>query len=192
MSDFDFSDDVKNCLSVLNAGGTILYPTDTIWGVGCDAENKYAIDSVFKIKERPSDKAFIILLDEVDKLSKYISKIPPIALEMIDKFDTPLTIIYHDVYNLPKKLLASDKSVAIRVIKTPFLKSLIAAFGKPIVSSSANKSGKPNPLIFSEIDESIINQVDYVVNFNRNVIQQVKPSTIIDVVGDWEYDIIRS
>lgn len=192
MSEMDYKKEIDACLDVLRNEGTILYPTDTIWGLGCDATSKVAVSKIYDIKQRCESKAFIILLSNVSQLETYIDEVPPIALDLIKKVNTPLTIIYQDVHNLPSNLVPEDKSIAIRIVKDEFVRDLISAFGRPIVSTSANISGTPNPFAFSEIEKKITDAVDYVVEYNRFSIHQMQPSTIIEIEGDWDYKVIRS
>ncbi len=183
--------DIEKSLEVLKNGGTILYPTDTLWGIGCDATNTSAIKKVFKIKQRSDNKTMIIIIDDVKKLSLYVDEIPETTWDLLEKFDRPTTIIYPKAKKILKKLAAKDGSVAIRVIQNPFCKELLANFDKPIISSSANISGKRNPLSFSEISDEIKNKVDYVVKHKQDMLEQLKASTLIKLEKDGEYKIIR-
>ncbi|PLW93015.1 MAG: threonylcarbamoyl-AMP synthase [Marinilabiliales bacterium] len=192
MTLLDYKKDIDACLKVLRNEGAILYPTDTIWGLGCDATSEKAVNKIYDIKQRCESKAFIILLSDVSQLETYVEKVPPIALDLIEKVHTPLTIIYENVINLPGNLIPEDNTIAIRIVKNEFVKDLICAFGRPIVSTSANISGEANPLMYAEIDSQIINSVDYVVEYMRHSIQQVQPSTIIKVEDEWNYEVIRS
>lgn len=191
MSILEYKKDIDACLRVLHNEGTILYPTDTIWGLGCDATSEKAVKKIYKIKQRCDSKAFIILLSDVKQIETYVEYVPPIAIDLMEKVHTPLTIIYENVKNLPATLIPDDNTIAIRLVKNKFVQDLIYAFGRPLVSTSANISGKANPFIFSEIDQQIINSVDYVVEYMRQSIQQVRPSTIIKLKGDWNYEVIR-
>ncbi len=183
---------IKETLTYLKAGKTILYPTDTIWGIGCDATNAKAVQKVYKLKQRVESKSLIVLLDTADKLSYYMKRVPDIAYDLIDSMDTPLTIIYPDAKALAKNVIAADKSIAIRIVKNEFCNGLIRAFRKPIVSTSANLSSESTPLIFSKISEEIKNKVDFTVNLYQNSINKVKPSTIIKFGADGEFEIIRN
>jgi len=184
-------DAIKNCLAALQNGGTILYPTDTIWGIGCDATDPVAVEKVYLLKKRVSRKNLIILLDRADKLRDYISDVPEIAWDLLKKVDTPLTIIYPKAINLAGNVVAEDGSVAIRIVKNEFCKNLIHAFGKPIVSTSANFSGASPPLSFRNIAREIIRGVDYVVNESLDQIHELKPSRIIKLEQTGEFRIIR-
>jgi len=183
---------IKETIRVLREGKTILYPTDTIWGIGCDATSVKAVEKVYKLKQRIESKSLIILLDSVDVLHNYMKEVPAIAYDLIESMDSPLTIIYPDAIGLAKNVIANDRSIAIRVVKDEFCKELIRQFGKPIVSTSANISDKPTALSFSRISEKIKNEVDYTVNLYQNSINKAKPSTIIKLGVDGEFNIIRS
>ena len=183
--------EIQNCITVLKKGGTILYPTDTIWGIGCDATNEKAIEKVYKLKKRPNQKSLILLLDDPVKLADYVKKVPEITWDLISNVDKPLTIIYPDAKNLPKNILGEDNSVAIRLVKNEFCRKLIREFGKPVVSSSANISGDPAPLVFRCVSREIIKKVDYVVNLYQDVLTEVKASRIIKLNEKGEFNIIR-
>ena len=183
--------DILKCIEVLKNGGTILYPTDTIWGIGCDATNEKAVEKIKLLKNRNEDKSFLILLDSPSELIFYLDELPPIALELIHSYNKPLTIIYPKARNVAKNIIAPDDSIGIRVVKDEFCKELIHRFGSPIVSTSANLSGYPAPVSFPMIHGSIVEKVDYVVNYNQERITGIKPSTIIKLVGKDEFVIIR-
>ena len=185
------NDDILRSLEIINKGGIILYPTDTVWGLGCDATNKKAVDRIFKIKKRPEKKSMIILLDEAEKLQLYVDKVPQIAFDLMESITTPLTIVYPKAKNIAKNLIPKDGTIAIRVVKDEFCRKLISLMNKPLVSTSANLSGEPTPLIYNKISTEIINHVDYVVRYARTRIDQVKPSTIIKFNSMGEYEIIR-
>ena len=189
MSPFD--QEIRDCLQTLKSGGTLLYPTDTIWGIGCDATNTLAVEKVFRIKGRMESKSLIILLDTAEKLSDYVSVIPEIAWDLLENVDTPLTIIYPDAKNLAKKVIADDGSIAIRIVKNEFCRILISEFGKPIVSTSANISGQNPPMTYKNIPDQIIRGVDHVVDESLFQLQQVKASRIIKLNQNGEFLIIR-
>jgi L-threonylcarbamoyladenylate synthase len=176
---------------VLKSGGTILYPTDTIWGIGCDATNPKAVRKIYRIKKRIESKNLIVLVEDEERLKKHAGSIPDIAWDLIRSIDTPLTIIYPDGRNLAKNVIAEDGSIAIRIVKNEFCTRLISRFGKPVVSTSANISGQAAPLMFKLISDEIKNEVDYVVNLYQNVLREVKPSTIIKLDVSGEFEIIR-
>ncbi len=169
-----------------------MYPTDTIWGIGCDASNQKAVGKVYLIKERVSEKSMILLASDIDMLGRYVKKVPDIAVELMASVTDPLTIIYPDARNLPKNVLASDGSVAIRIPRHDFCLQLLHLFGKPITSTSANISGSPNPFSFSGILEEIKGAVDYVVPQVHQSLNRTKPSTIVKVSEAGEMQIIRN
>jgi len=183
--------EIKNCLEALIKGGTLLYPTDTIWGIGCDATNRQAVNKIYRIKKRLESKSLIILLDEPEKIRTYVEFVPDIAWDLMAGVDKPLTVIYPNAKNLPKNVIAEDNSIAIRIVKNEFCCRLIHEFGKPIVSTSANISGEPTPLIFKNISGNIIREVDYVVNLYQDQFQELKPSRIIRLNEAGEFQIIR-
>jgi len=183
--------EIKKCIQVLKKGGTILYPTDTIWGIGCDATNEEAVDKIYRLKKRINIKSLIILLDNVESISLYVKTIPEIAWDLMKNVEKPLTIIYPNAQNLPKNVVAEDNSIAIRIVKDEFCNRLVRDFGKPIVSSSANISGEQSPLIFKSVSKEILKGVDYVVNLYQDRFQEVKPSRIIKLNENGEFNIIR-
>jgi len=176
---------------VIKNGGVILYPTDTIWGLGCDATNAAAVDKLLKIKNRPAEKSLIVLLDVDSKLQSFVKEIPEVAYDLIEYAENPLTIIFSDAKNLADNVINADGSVGIRIVKHDFCTPLIQRFRKPIVSTSANLSGKPSPKFFDDIDPEILDAVDYVVDFeqeNRNI---KKPSTIMKLTPSGQFEFIR-
>ena len=187
----NFEDDLKSALSTLKAGGVILYPTDTIWGIGCDATNAEAIAKIYNIKQRSEGKSLILLIDNMNRIQQYVKTVPDIAYELIDVSDTPLTIIYPEGKNLPQNLLAEDRSIGIRVCRDNFCKDLIFRLRKPIVSTSANIGGQPAPANFYGITQEIISSVDYVVNYKQDDLEKHAPSPIIKIEIDGTIKIIR-
>ena len=183
---------IVETINILKKGGVVLYPTDTIWGIGCDATNSKATEKIYKIKQRAQQQSFIILLDDADKLKDYVEHVPPIAYDLISQYVRPLTIIYPEAKNIAKNVMAADGSIAIRIVNELFCKTLIHKFGKPIVSTSANISGEANPISFSVISEKIKSTVDYAVDWERNVIREVNPSTIIRLFNNGTFDVVRS
>jgi len=184
-------DEINKALEVLKNGGVILYPTDTIWGLGCDATNVEAVDKLLSIKNRPAEKSLIILLDVDSKLQSYITEVPEVAYDLIEYAENPLTIVFPGAKNLAPNVINVDRSVGIRIIKHDFCTPLIQRFRKPIVSTSANLSGKPSPKFFDDIDPEILELVDLVVNFeqeNRNI---KKPSTIMKLSPGGQFEFIR-
>ena len=184
-------EEIKRALEVLRSGSVILYPTDTVWGLGCDATNENAVKRIFEIKKRVDTKAMLILVDSAAKVQGYIDEVPDIAWDLMELSETPLTIIYPEAKNLASNLIAADKSIGIRVTKEDFSKALCAQFRKPIVSTSANISGKPSPVNFSEIEDEIKSAVGYVVNFRQQEKSQSKPSSIIKLGKGNLFQLIR-
>jgi L-threonylcarbamoyladenylate synthase len=182
---------IKETLDFLRNGKTILYPTDTVWGIGCDATNVKAVKKIYKLKQRVESKSLIVLLDNMNDLQRYMENVPDIAYDLIDSMDTPLTIIYPNAKNLAKNIIAQDGSIAIRIIKNNFCEEVIKSFKKPIVSTSANISTEKTPLFFNQISDEIKNNVDYIVNLYQDFINKVKPSTIIKLDLGREFQIIR-
>lgn len=184
-------DEIKKACEVMQAGGIILYPTDTIWGIGCDATNEEAVKKVYELKKRVDNKAMLILIDSPAKLNSYIMEVPDIAWDLIEVSDKPLTIIYPKAKNLAVNLLADDGSVGIRVTGEAFSRRLCERFRKPVVSTSANISGQPSAANFSEIAEEIKNGVDYIVNYRQDDTTKAQPSGILKLGIDGEVVVIR-
>jgi len=183
--------EVSVALKTLQQEGIIIYPTDTVWGIGCDATNENTVKKVFKIKQRTESKSLIILVDSFKMLKEYVNEIPYNINEILEKFHKPTTIIYNNPKRLAKNVVASDDTVAIRVVQDKFCKELIKEYGKPIVSTSANISGKPSPKSFEEIEPSILDAVDYVVNLHQNK-KTDSPSSIIKLNAKGEIEVIRA
>lgn len=171
--------EINKALEVLRAGGLILYPTDTVWGIGCDATNLNAVKRIYNLKKRADAKAMLVLVDSVARIQNYVDEVPEMAWELIELSEKPLTIIYPDAKNLAENILADDKSIGIRVTKEIFSKTLCERFRKPIVSTSANVSNEPTPANFRQISDQIKNEVDYIVNFRQDETTEPKPSAII-------------
>jgi L-threonylcarbamoyladenylate synthase len=184
-------EEVEKAYNALIEGKTILYPTDTVWGIGCDATNEAAIKRIFEIKERQESKSLIVLVSDETMLNRYLKDVPAIAWDLIDTTDTPLTIVYPEGKHLSSQVIAEDGSVAIRIVKDEFCIALIRKLKKPIISTSANKSGEAAPKKYAEISESIKKAVDYEVDLPnyRNSIN--KPSTIIKLSMNGEFQILR-
>ncbi len=182
---------IDAAIQVLKKGGIILYPTDTVWGIGCDATNEEAVERVFKLKQRSDSKSLITLAANVDMVCKYVKEMPEIAISLIEVNDKPMTIIYPDAIGLAKNVIAEDGSVGIRVPLSDFCVKLISRFHRPIVSTSANISGTPAPEYFEDIAQDIINGVDYVVDASCEDNATHKPSQIIKVGTGSEIKIIR-
>lgn len=185
------NDDIKNAFDVLVAGGLILYPTDTVWGIGCDATNEDAVRKVYELKKRIDSKALIVMIDNAVKLDYYIDGVPEIAWDLIEVTDRPLTIIYDNARNVVSNLLAEDGSLAIRVTKEKFSQELCKRFRKALVSTSANISGTPTPTSFDEISDEIKNGVDYIVKYRQDDTTKAKSSSIIKLGKGGEIKIIR-
>lgn len=175
----------------MREGGVILYPTDTIWGIGCDATNEDAVCRVYEIKQRQDSKAMLVLVDSSVKVDFYVRDVPEVAWDLIDLADKPLTIIYSGARNLAANLLAEDGSVGIRVTNEDFSKRLCQQFRKAIVSTSANISGQPSPKNFSEISEEVKSAVDYIVGYRQEEMSNPKPSSIIKLDKGGVIKIIR-
>lgn len=188
----DFLVDINNCIAVLQHGGLIVYPTDTIWGIGCDATNAEAIAKIYKLKKRDESKAMIVLVADAKDLSNYVVSIDLSVFDYLKTVRKPTTIIYSGIKGLAENLIAQDKTAAIRVVQDEFCKQLIKQFGKPLVSTSANISGQPFPQKFSDIDINIINKLDYVVQYRRNDQTQAIPSSIVKWNIDGSVQVIRS
>lgn len=175
----------------MQEGGIILYPTDTIWGVGCDATNPDAVRRVYEIKKRADSKAMLVLVDSSVKVDFYVQDVPEIAWDLIELADKPLTIIYTGARNLAPNLIAGDGTVGIRVTNEDFSRRLCRQFRKAVVSTSANISGEPSPANFSEISDDVKLQVDYIVGFRQDDISRPKPSSIIKLDKGGVIKIIR-
>ena len=170
--------DINESLKTLHNGGVILYPTDTIWGLGCDALNEDAIQRIYNIKERKAQNPLVLLVSDRDMLQEYIPYVHPRILTLLELHERPLTLIYNNPVSLPAGLVSKDNTVAIRIPMHPFCRSLVSAFGRPITSTSANKSGLDYPSSFQHIQSDIISEVDYVVKFGQNSLEDATPSII--------------
>ncbi len=186
-----FDEDIRNCLRVLREGGIILYPTDTIWGLGCDATNPKAVERIFGIKERKESQRLLVLVDSEAMLERYVREIPPMAIEVVRLSDKPVTIIYPSCKNLAAGIAAEDGSAGIRITDDSFCSALIERFRKPVVSTSANISGDPSPSHFGEISEGIIRSADYVAFHRREDRQKHIASPVIKVEINGVIKIIR-
>ena len=182
---------ILDIVANLKQGNTILYPTDTIWGIGCDATNSDACKKIISIKQRAPNKSMLILVDSISMLERYVAYIPDAAYSLIEVCETPLTIIYPKAKNIAKELIAEDGSIGIRICKTQFCQKLLYAFKKPIVSTSANLSGEKAPTNFSQINTIVKNNVDYIVSNVPNEQQQNTASEIIKFYADNSFSIIR-
>lgn len=188
---FPFNDDIDNCLATLTKGGLILYPTDTVWGIGCDATNSNAVQRIFELKKRADTKAMIVLVEQEAAILDYVEVNELPIFDYIKGIHKPTTVIYPNAKNLAANLMADDGTVAIRICKNKFCQSLISAFGKPIVSTSANISTYPTPLCFNDISLDIIEGVDYVVKYRQDETEMQQPSSIVKWDTQGNLTIIR-
>lgn len=185
------AEDIKNAVRVLREGGVILYPTDTVWGIGCDATNAEAVAKVYKIKQREDSKALICLVDSDARLQRYVRNVPNVAWELIEAAVKPMTVILDGAVNLAPNLIGEDGSVALRITNEPFSKELCYRFQKALVSTSANISGQPAASNYSDISPELLEAVDYVCFSRRQEHKPHTPSTIIKLAQDGEIKIIR-
>lgn len=184
-------DDIRNAVETMRRGGIILYPTDTVWGIGCDATNAEAVAKVYNIKHRDDSKALICLVDSEARLQRYVRDIPNVAWDIFELSVKPTTIILDNAVNLAPNLIADDGSIAMRITKEPFSKELCYRFQKAIVSTSANISGEPTPQNFRDISEELLAKVDYVCMSRRQEHHAHTPSSVIKLGRDGEVSIIR-
>ncbi len=187
----DFENDIKNCIDVLQRGGVILYPTDTVWGLGCDATNEAAVEAIYKIKDRVKGKSLIVLLAEARDVIQYVATPHPDIISIVESFETPTTVVYENALCFPENLVAADGSIGIRVTKDVFCKALVKRFRKPIVSTSANISGQPTPAIFRMVDEAIKSNVDYVVQYRQDDEAISSPSRLIRISDGGNIEVLR-
>ncbi len=185
------TEDIENALNVLRKGGIILYPTDTIWGIGCDATNEEAVQKIYTLKRREDNKSMLVLIDRANRLYQYVNEVPDIAWEIIEAAVSPLTIIYPAAKNLAKNLIAEDNSIGIRITQDDFCRQLIQRFKKPVVSTSANISSESAPQNYTGIKDEIKKQVDYIVRWNQKDNTPKKPSGIIKLGINGEIKVIR-
>ncbi len=184
-------EEIKKAVEVLKKGGLILYPTDTIWGIGCDATNEEAVKRVYELKQRVDNKSMLVLMDNPAMLQAYVQEVPDIAWDLMELADKPLTIIYDGAKNLAPNLVAPDGSIGIRITNELFSRALCRQFRKPIVSTSANMSGALPPSRFSQIQPEVKNNVDYVVQYRQNDRDKAKPSGIVKLGKDGTIQVIR-
>lgn len=183
-------EEIEKSIQVLKRGGLILYPTDTVWGIGCDATNADAVDKVFALKKRAEAKSLICLVSDFKMLNQYVEEIPEMAYDILKYADKPTTIIYPDPIRVAMNVINDDNTLGIRVCRNAFCNKLLKKFRKPLVSTSANISGEPTPLHFNEISQTIKDGVDYIVEFDRDT-KNNKPSTIIKLDLDGKVKVIR-
>lgn len=191
MSNFVDREDLNKALDTLKSGGLILYPTDTIWGIGCDATNREAVEKVFALKGRDKSKSLIVLLHSDNQLAGYVHDVPEIAYELIEATDRPLTIVYSKSKNLPENVVAEDGSIGIRIVEHPFCQQLLQRLRKPIISTSANLSGMASASSFNEISDEIKEGVDYIVKFGQQDKSEGKPSVIMKVDPSGKFEFLR-
>ena len=185
------NDEIHSIVSTVREGGIVLYPTDTVWGIGCDPFNLAAINKVFDVKQRNREKSFILLVNNQEMLKKYVPKIEPKIQNILDYHIRPVSVIYDQVQNLPEHLLAADGSIAIRIVQDEFCQELISELGTPLVSTSANISSEPSPQIYTEISPKIVHQMDYVVQYRQNDNKKSEPSVMIRLAEKEELIFIR-
>ncbi len=183
--------DIQSCVKVLENGGLILYPTDTVWGIGCDGTNEEAVEKIYLLKNRNVEKSMIILLQDEKDILKYVDHQRAPVFDFIKGINKPVTVIYSRAKNLAKNLINRDGSIGIRLVSDPFCSKLIKQLGKPLVSTSSNISGYPPPALFNDIDVEIKNGVDYIVQHKQDDITPAIPSTVIKLNDDDSFSIIR-
>lgn len=184
--------EINKSIDVLLKGGIIVYPTDTIWGIGCDATNSDAVDKLYRLKKREGDKTFILLLDDAKKLDRYVEGVSDCAYDLMKNWNKPLTIIYPNAKpSIDEKLIREDGTVAIRITNDEFSKRLIKELDRPIVSTSANFAGTETPLYFKMIDEELLEKCDYVVDLYHDKVNELKASTIIRIKPDCSFEVLR-
>lgn len=187
----NIQDDIRNAVEVMKKGGVILYPTDTVWGIGCDATNAEAVAKVYKIKHRDDSKALICLVDSEARLQRYVRNVPSVAWDLLELAEKPTTVILDNAVNLAPNLIAEDGSIAMRITKEAFSKELCFRFQKPVVSTSANISGEPAAQNYGDISQELLDAVDYVCWTRRQEHKPHKPSSIIKLAENGEVKIIR-
>jgi L-threonylcarbamoyladenylate synthase len=182
--------EIQKAFEVIQQGGIILYPTDTVWGIGCDATNAEAVQKIYQLKQREETKSMICLMNGERMMYQVFKEIPEVAWQILDLSEKPTTLILDEPRNVAANLIAPDQTLGIRIVKEPFCYKLMERMKKPLVSTSANISGQPTPASFKEISPEIIKGVDYVVNLHREK-SGAKPSTIIKLTKDAQVKIIR-
>jgi L-threonylcarbamoyladenylate synthase len=187
----DFEEDIKNCVQTLLAGGTILYPTDTVWGLGCDALNPDAVAKVYVLKQRPAEKSMIVLLADARDILHYVAAPQPDIIAIVEGFERPTTVIYDNALELADNVVNDDGSVAIRVTTDPFCKALIKRLRRPLVSTSANISGAHTPVLYSGISQTIISGADYVVRYRQDDEGIRLPSMLVRMTDDGDILVLR-
>ena len=188
---FEFEEDLRKAVECLRKGGVILYPTDTIWGIGCDATDSEAVKRIYRLKQREDSKSMLVLVNNEAALERIVPEVPEIAWELLEAAVNPLTVIYDGATGVAPELIADDGSLGIRITNESFSKELCRRFGKPIVSTSANISGKKSPTGFKDISEDVKNGVDYIVGYRQNDTTPANPSNIIKLGRGGVVKIIR-
>ena len=187
----DFNNDIDECLRILQAGGIILYPTDTVWGLGCDATNEAAVEKLYAIKQRPSEKAMIVLVADERDVLQYVSSPDLRVFDYLNEINRPTTVIYEGAIGLASNLTGEDGTIAIRICHDIFCRHLIKRFRKPLVSTSANLSGSPAPKTFSDISKDLLKMADYVVKYRQDDEFSTLPSAVIKWNKDGSHTVIR-
>jgi L-threonylcarbamoyladenylate synthase len=187
----NLNEEVNKALAIVAAGGVILYPTDTVWGLGCDAANEAAVKRIFEIKERAESKSLVMLLPDVKSVFNFVADPYPDLMGLLQSFDSPTTVIYPQAIGIASNALPADGSVAIRITSEPFCKTLLKRLKKPLVSTSANISGSPAPGNFSEITREVKSRVDYIVNYRQDELIHAQPSKIVKIAEDGSLLVIR-
>jgi len=187
----DFSADIASCVATLQKGGVIVYPTDTVWGIGCDARDAAAVDKIFTLKHRPAHKSMIVLVADMDQLQQYTGPLKGELLQKIQSFDLPTTVVYPIAKGLAANALAADGSIGIRLVNDTFCKEMILASGMPLLSTSANLSGEPTASFFREIDPLLLQGADYVVHYRQADETIHQPSRILKLGPDGQFEMIR-
>lgn len=187
-----FENDIEECINVLEKGGLILYPTDTVWGIGCDATNAFAVAKIYALKKRSDEKSMVVLLADENEIINYVTQPDPKIYDFIKGIHKPTTFIYEGGIGLADNMIQSDGTIAIRIASDSFCKQLINQFGKPVVSTSANISGYPPPAFFEDIDIEIKSGVDYIVQHRQDDLTAAIPSAIVKLNADGSLTIIRS
>lgn len=185
-------EEINKALEILKNGGVILYPTDTVWGLGCDATNEYAAAKLKAIKGTGANECLIVLLDNDNKIQSYVNEVPEVAYQLLEFTEKPLTIIFSNAKNLARSVINENGSVGLRIVKHDFCEQLLQRFRKPIVSTSANKSGEATPQFFDEISEELVGKVDYVVNLEQGDKTPKTPSAIVKLGPSGQYELIRN
>ncbi len=184
-------EEIENAIKVIKDGGVILYPTDTIWGLGCDPNNDKAIKKILQIKRRTETKSLIILMCDIESVSKYVENPNPIALELYRQWNKALTIVFPRAKGISKMVMNNDNTLGIRITKESFTTQLIKSLGHPVVSTSANLSGQPSPVSYKTISNEIKESVDYIVDYRRDSFTEMKPSTIIRINDNGSFEVLR-